>query len=60
MCTRAVYFGKENQTVTGRTMDWKEEMHTNLWVFPRGMDRDSGLGENSVTWCSRYGCVVAC
>lgn len=21
-CTRAVYFGKDGQTVTGRTMDW--------------------------------------
>ncbi len=21
-CSRAVYFGKEGQTVTGRTMDW--------------------------------------
>ena len=21
-CTRAVYFGEEGQTVTGRTMDW--------------------------------------
>lgn len=59
MCTRAVYFGKENQTVTGRTMDWKEEMHTNLWIFPRGMDRDCGLGEHSITWTSRYGSLVA-
>lgn len=59
MCTRAVYFGKDNQTVTGRTMDWKEEMHTNLWIFPRGMDRDGGLGEDALTWTSRYGSLVA-
>ncbi len=58
-CTRAVYFGKEAQTVTGRSMDWVEDMHTNLWVFPRGMERDGGLGKGSLEWTSKYGSVVA-
>lgn len=58
-CTRAVYFGKEGQTVTGRTMDWVEDMHTNLWVFPRGMKRDGGLGKGSLQWTAKYGSVVA-
>ena len=58
-CTRAVYFGKEDQTVTGRSMDWAEEMQTNLWIFPRGLARDSGLGEMSLKWKSRFGSVVA-
>jgi choloylglycine hydrolase len=44
-CTRAVYFGKEKQTVTGRSMDWVEDMQTNLWAFPRGMKRNGGLGK---------------
>ncbi len=58
-CTRAVYFGKEGQTVTGRSMDWVEDMHTNLWMFPRGMKRDGGLGKGSLEWTSKYGSVVA-
>lgn len=58
-CTRAVYFGKESQTVTGRSMDWVEDMHTNLWAFPRGMKRDGGLGKGSLEWTSKYGSVVA-
>lgn len=58
-CTRAVYFGKESQTVTGRSMDWVEDMHTNLWVFPRGMKRDGWLGKGSFEWMSKYGSVVA-
>lgn len=58
-CSRAVYFGKEGQTVTGRTMDWKEDLHTNLWIFPRGMARDGGLGKGSLEWKSKYGSVVA-
>lgn len=58
-CTRAVYFGKDSQTVTGRSMDWVEDMQTNLWVFPRGMKRDGGLGKGSLEWTSKYGSVVA-
>jgi choloylglycine hydrolase len=58
-CTRAVYFGKDGQTVTCRSMDWGEEMQTNLWIFPRGLARDAGLGEKSLKWKSQYGSVVA-
>jgi penicillin V acylase-like amidase (Ntn superfamily) len=58
-CSRAVYFGLEGQTVTGRTMDWLEDMHTNLWVFPRGMKRNGGLANGSLEWTSRFGSVVA-
>ena len=58
-CTRAVYLGPEGQTVTGRSMDWQEDMHTNLWIFPRGMARDGGLDAGALEWTSRYGSVVA-
>ena len=36
MCTRVVYSGTNGMVATGRTMDWKTDMHSNLWVFPRG------------------------
>lgn len=58
-CSRAVYFGKEGQTVTGRTMDWMENMSTDLWIFPRGMERDGGMGKVGLKWTSKYGSVVA-
>ncbi|MEI8186910.1 MAG: linear amide C-N hydrolase [Chlorobiaceae bacterium] len=58
-CSRAVYFGKEGQTVTGRTMDWLEDMHTNLWIFPQGIKRDGGMGDKGFKWTSRYGSVIA-
>lgn len=57
-CTRAVYFGAEGQTVTGRTMDWLEDMQSNLWIFPRGLARGDDMGEKSLKWTSRYGSVV--
>ncbi|MBY0586677.1 linear amide C-N hydrolase [bacterium] len=58
-CTRAVYLGKEGRVVTGRSMDWVEDMQTNLWIFPRGMKRDGGLNKGSLEWTSKYGSVVA-
>jgi penicillin V acylase-like amidase (Ntn superfamily) len=58
-CSRAVYFGQEGQTVTGRSMDWIEDMQTNLWVFPRGMTRDGGMGDKGFKWISQYGSVIA-
>lgn len=35
-CTRAVYIGPDNMVVTGRTMDWKEDIMSNIYVFPEG------------------------
>jgi hypothetical protein len=41
-CSRAVYFGEEGQTVTGRTMDWAvSDVDTNMWLYPRGLERNS-------------------
>lgn len=57
-CSRAVYFGKDGQTVTGRTMDWfVSDMDTNLWLYPRGLERTSNT-RTPLTWKSKYGSVV--
>jgi penicillin V acylase-like amidase (Ntn superfamily) len=58
-CTRVLYVGKDNTVITGRSMDWSEDMHTNLWVFPRGIKRSGLAGADSPTWTSKYGSVVA-
>ena len=58
-CTRAVYIGQDGTVITGRSMDWKEDIQTNLWVFPRGMKRDGAAGPNSPKWVSKYGSVIA-
>lgn len=57
-CTRVVYTGANGMVITGRTMDWKTEMHSNIWVFPRGMERNGETGANSLKWTSKYGSVV--
>jgi len=57
-CTRAVYIGSDNTVITGRTMDWMEDLHSNLWVFPRGIERHGAAGPESIEWTSRYGSLV--
>jgi len=57
-CTRVVYHGAHDQVVTARSMDWKNEITSNLWVLPRGMARSGEAGPNSLRWTSRYGSVV--
>lgn len=59
MCTRLVYLGPNDTVITARSMDWKVDLGTNLWAFPRGMDRAGCAGANSITWTSLYGSVVA-
>lgn len=57
-CSRAVYFGKDGQTVTGRTMDWlHRDIDTNMWLYPRGLERTSNTTK-PVVWKSKYGSVV--
>ena len=58
-CTRFVYLGANDQVITGRSMDWKTDVGTNLWVFPRGMKRSGEVGVNSIQWTSKHGSVIA-
>ncbi len=58
-CTRALWSNNGIAIVVGRTLDWMEDMKTNLWVFPRGIDRKGLTPENPLQWTSQYGSVVA-
>ena len=57
-CTRILYVGEQNMVATGRNMDWNEDMMSNLWIFPRGIQRNGLAGPSSMQWRSRYGSVV--
>lgn len=57
-CTRVVYHGDGGRVLTARTMDWKDDMLSNLWILPRGIERNGQAGENSVSWKAKYGSVV--
>ena len=58
-CTRVVYKGPNSTIITARSMDWKDKIPANLWIFPRGMERNGETGSNSLTWISKYGSIVA-
>ena len=57
-CTRVVYKGDDNLVLTARSMDWKEDLKSNIWLFPRGMERNGMTGPNTVKWTSKYGSVI--
>lgn len=57
-CTRLVYLGARGDVITARSMDWKSEIGSNLWIFPRGMARNGEAGPNSLKWTSKYGSVI--
>ncbi|MBN3050919.1 linear amide C-N hydrolase [Pectobacterium brasiliense] len=61
-CTRFVYKDVQNPDypITARSMDWAEDTETNLWIFPRGLERSGAAGQYpSLEWTSKYGSVIA-
>ena len=59
MCTRIVYHGANGDVIVARSMDWNADIGTNLWIFPRGMERNGETGSNSLRWTSKYGSVIS-
>ncbi len=58
-CTRVVYQGPNDNIITARSMDWKTDVGTNLWILPRGIERNGQAGSRSVKWTAKYGSVIA-
>ncbi|QFY60333.1 linear amide C-N hydrolase [Rhizobium grahamii] len=58
-CTRVVYLGPNDNIITARSMDWKNDVATNLYILPRGIERSGEAGPNSIKWTAKYGSVVA-
>jgi len=57
-CTRILYTGDDKTVLTGRTLDWMEDMSSDLWAFPAGLERDGAAGPKSIKWKAKYGSVV--
>jgi choloylglycine hydrolase len=59
-CTRLVYETGTGTYITARGMDWNSpDAPTTLWVYPRGMEQNGGIGTNPIKWTSKYGSVFA-
>lgn len=58
-CSRILYVGNDSLRIVGRSLDWKNPIPTNLYVYPRGMAKMGNSVPGSVTWTSKYGAVYA-
>lgn len=58
-CTRGVFIGDNDTVITLRSMDWQNEIGSNIWVMPRGIERTGAAGPDSIVWTSKYGSVIA-
>jgi penicillin V acylase-like amidase (Ntn superfamily) len=57
-CSRVVWIGPGGWVITGRNMDWSDDMKSRLWILPRGIRREGLTSHNPLRWTSRYGSVV--
>lgn len=58
-CSRILYVGNDSLRIVGRSLDWKTPIPTNIYVYPRGMQKMGNSLPGSVTWTSKYGAVYA-
>jgi choloylglycine hydrolase len=58
-CTRILHANKTQAVMVGRTMDWSEDMHTQLFVYPAGIFHKGTNDARPLLWTSRYGSIVA-
>ncbi|PPF74018.1 MULTISPECIES: linear amide C-N hydrolase [unclassified Pseudoclavibacter] len=58
MCTRIVWPDANGSVIVGRNMDFHMDLLTNLWKYPRGIERADGV-EGNLTWTAKYGSIVA-
>ena len=58
MCTRVVWPDANGSVIIGRNMDFHMDLLTNLWKFPRGIERNDGVN-GTLTWKAKYGSIVA-
>lgn len=58
-CSRILYVGDDSLRIVGRSLDWKNPIPTNLYVYPRGMAKKGHSLPGAVEWTSRYGSVYA-
>lgn len=58
-CSRILYVGDDNLRIVGRSLDWKTPIPTNLYVYPRGIEKVGSDAPGAIRWTSRYGSVLA-
>lgn len=57
-CSRVVWPDTGRGVYVGRNMDWFEDLKSNMWVLPRGIERTAQTEVNPLKWTSKYGSFV--
>ena len=57
-CSRVFWNDNDKAVVVGRSLDWFVPNPADLYVLPRGINRDGMTGENTLTWKAKYGTVM--
>lgn len=57
-CTRLLRMDQP-AVMTARTMDWDNEMRTQLWIYPRGRQHQGSEDAYPLQWTSKYGSIAA-
>lgn len=57
-CSRILWNDNGRAVIVGRNMDWFEDIRSNMWILPRGMERNGLAKTNPLRWTSKYGSVV--
>jgi choloylglycine hydrolase len=57
-CSRVLWNNNGHGVLVGRNMDWFEDIQSNIWFLPRGMERNGLTAVNPLDWTSKYGSVV--
>ena len=57
-CSRILWNDNDHAVLVGRNMDWFEDIRSNMWILPRGVERDGMAETNSLEWTSKYGSVI--
>ncbi len=65
-CSRVLYVGDTTVTnssevlrIVGRSLDWSSPIPTNIFVYPRGIKKQSNKDGKMKHWVSKYGSVYA-
>lgn len=59
-CSRVVFLSHDTDIIlVGRTLDWRNPIPTNIYVYPRGVEKQSMPSGPRFHWTSQYGSVVA-
>lgn len=59
-CSRVTYNAQvDDRFAIGRSMDFVTSTNSSIFIFPAGLNRSGSVADNSLTWTSNYGSMVA-